>query len=179
MLVAAFTWGDLWRLALAVFLLAVGLAAAYLLTRLGGTAGRLSAFISGAEREILLVINKVGGSVDRVNSQLDKVDRMTDSAVGAVESVDTAVRTVMTDVTMDALEDLQVALDALLARRDDEGDVVVRVVFDDQVMRATLGPLPSAILEDIERDGNELGLRRVLETVCETFELEERNGEAW
>jgi anti-sigma regulatory factor (Ser/Thr protein kinase) len=83
------------------------------------------------------------------------------------------------DLTMDALEDLQVALDALLARRDDEGDVVVRVVFDDQVMRATVGPLPSAILEDIERDGNELGLRRVLETVCETFELEERNGEAW
>jgi len=83
------------------------------------------------------------------------------------------------DLTMDALEDLQVELDALLARRDDEGDVVVRVVFDDQVMRATVGPLPSAILEDIERDGNELGLRRVLETVCETFELEERNGEAW
>jgi anti-sigma regulatory factor (Ser/Thr protein kinase) len=83
------------------------------------------------------------------------------------------------DLTMDALEDLQVALDALLARRDDEGDVVVRVVFDDQVMRATVGPLPSAILDDIERDGNELGLKRVLETVCETFELEERNGEAW
>ena len=83
------------------------------------------------------------------------------------------------DLTMDALEDLQVALDALLARRDDEGDVIVRVVFDDQVMRATVGPLPSAILDDIERDGNELGLRRVLETVCETFELEERNGEAW
>ena len=83
------------------------------------------------------------------------------------------------DLTMDALEDLQVALDALLVRRDDEGDVVVRVVFDEQVMRATVGPLPSAILEDIERDANELGLRRVLETVCETFELEERNGEAW
>ncbi len=83
------------------------------------------------------------------------------------------------DLTMDALEDLQVALDALLARRDDEGDVVVRVVFDDQEMRATVGPLPSAILEDIERDGNELGLRRVLETVCEAFEVEERNGEAW
>ena len=83
------------------------------------------------------------------------------------------------DLTMDALEHLQVALDALLVRRDDEGDVVVRVVFDEQVMRATVGPLPSAILEDIERDGNELGLRRVLETVCETFELEERNGEAW
>jgi uncharacterized protein YoxC len=99
MLVAAFTWGDLWRLALAVFLLATGLAAAYLLVRLGGTVGRLSSFISGAEREVLPVINKVGGSVDRVNSQLDKVDRMTDSAVDAVESVDTAVRTVTAAVT--------------------------------------------------------------------------------
>src|SRR5438876_5804326 len=99
MLVAAFTWGDLWRLALAVFLLAVGLSFAYLLVRLGGTVGRLSAFISGAEREILPVINKVGGSVDRVNGQLDKVDKITDSAVDAAQSVDTAVRTVSTAVT--------------------------------------------------------------------------------
>jgi hypothetical protein len=99
MVVAAFTWGDLWRLALAVFLLAVGLSTGYLLIRLGGTVGRLSAFISGAEREILPVINKVGGSVDRVNGQLDKVDRVTDSAVDAAESVDTAVRAVSMAIT--------------------------------------------------------------------------------
>src|ERR687889_1389003 len=92
MLVVAFTWGDLWRLALAVFLLAVGLSTAYLLVRLGGTVARLSAFISGAERELLPVITKVGGSVDRVNGQLDKLDVVTDSAVDAVDSVDTAVR---------------------------------------------------------------------------------------
>ncbi|HZS25003.1 MAG TPA: hypothetical protein VFA30_08445 [Gaiellaceae bacterium] len=99
MLVAAFTWGDLWRLALAVFLLAVGLSTAYLLTRLGGTIGRLSAFITGAQSEVLPVINKVGGSVDRVNAQLDKVDRITDSAVDAADSVDTAVRAVSMAVT--------------------------------------------------------------------------------
>src|SRR5436305_14135806 len=92
MLVAAFTWGDLWRLALAVFLLAVGLSFAYLLVRLSGTVDRLSSFITGAEREVLPVINKVGGSVDRVNDQLDKVDRITDSAVDAADSADTAVR---------------------------------------------------------------------------------------
>jgi uncharacterized protein YoxC len=99
MLVAAFTWSDLWRLALAVFLLAVGLSFAYLLVSLGGTVQRLSAFISGAEREVLPVINKVGGSVDRVNGQLDKVDRITDSAVDAADSVDTAVRAVSMAVT--------------------------------------------------------------------------------
>src|SRR3954465_10202306 len=99
MLVAAFTWGDLWRLALAVFLLPVGLSTAYVLIRLGGTVGRLSAFISGAEREVLPVFEKVGGSVDRVNGQLDKVDRITDSAVDAADSVDTAVRAVSMAVT--------------------------------------------------------------------------------
>ena len=40
------------------------------------------------------LIGKVGGSVDRVNMQLDKVDVMTDSAVDAADSQDTAVRAV-------------------------------------------------------------------------------------
>ena len=40
------------------------------------------------------MINKVGGTVDRVNRQLDKLDTATDSAVDAVEAVDEAVRTV-------------------------------------------------------------------------------------
>lgn len=99
MLVAAFTWGDLWRLALAVFLFAIGLSAAYALVRLGETIGRLSAFITGAQGEVLPVINKVGGSLDRVNTQLDKVDQITDSAVDAVDSADTAVRAVSMAVT--------------------------------------------------------------------------------
>ena len=99
MVVAAFTWGDLWRLALAVFLLAVGLSAAYLLIRMGGTVSRLSSLISGVEREALPVINKVGGSVDRVNVQLDKVDEITDSAVDAANAADTAVRAVSMAIT--------------------------------------------------------------------------------
>ena len=90
----AFSWGDLAYLALAVFLLGVGLGLTYALLRLGETFGRLSSFIKGAEEEILPVINKLGASVDRVNGQLDKVDQVTDSAVDAADSVDTAVRAV-------------------------------------------------------------------------------------
>ena len=37
--------------------------------------------------------------MDRVNGQLDKVDRITDSAVDAADSVDTAVRAVSMAVT--------------------------------------------------------------------------------
>jgi hypothetical protein len=96
---AAFTWDDLWRLALAVFLFAVGISLAYLFVQLGGTASRLSAFIRGAEQEVLPVVNKVGGSVDRVNRELDKVDLVTDSAVDAADSLDTAVRAVSMAIT--------------------------------------------------------------------------------
>src|SRR5215218_3476647 len=70
-----------------------------MLVRLGGTFARLSAFISGTQDELLPVIGKVGGTVDRVNTQMDKVDVVTDSAVDAADSVDTAVRAVSFAIT--------------------------------------------------------------------------------
>jgi uncharacterized protein YoxC len=90
----AFSWNDLADLALAIFLFSVGLSLAYMFVRLGGTLRRLSSFIKGTQDELLPVINKTGGTVDRVNAQLDKVDVVTDSAVDAADSVDTAVRAV-------------------------------------------------------------------------------------
>jgi uncharacterized protein YoxC len=92
--VVAFSFGDLASLALAVFLLAVGIGLGWAFLRLAVTFDRLSSLIRGAEREVLPVINKVGGSVDRVNAQLDKLDTATDSAVDAVVAVDEAVRSV-------------------------------------------------------------------------------------
>ena len=89
-----FSFSDLAYLALAIFLVAVGLGLGWAFVRLAVTFDRLSSLIRGAEREALPVINKVGGSVDRVNAQLDKLDQATDSAVDAVVAVDEAVRTV-------------------------------------------------------------------------------------
>jgi uncharacterized protein YoxC len=95
----AFDVVDLAYLALSIFLLAVGLGLGYAFLRLGGTLSRLSAFIKGTQDELLPVIHKVGGTVDRVNGQLDKVDQVTDSAVDAADSVDTAVRAVSFAIT--------------------------------------------------------------------------------
>jgi uncharacterized protein YoxC len=92
--VIAFSSGDLAYVALAVFLLAVGLGVGWAFLRLAVTFDRLSSFIRGTEREVLPVINKVGGTVDRVNTQLDKLDTATDSAVDAVVATDEAVRSV-------------------------------------------------------------------------------------
>jgi uncharacterized protein YoxC len=90
----AFSYADLADLALAVFLFAVGIGLAWAFLRLAVTFDRLSSLIRGAEREVLPVITKVGGSVERVNAQLDKLDPATDSAVDAVVAVDEAVRSV-------------------------------------------------------------------------------------
>ena len=48
---------------------------------------------------LLPVIVKAGGTVDRVNDQLDKLDTVTDSAVSMADSADTAVRAVSTAIT--------------------------------------------------------------------------------
>jgi hypothetical protein len=91
MTLATLSAGDIAYIALAIFLVLVGLGLAFAFYWLGASFQRLSSLITGVEREALPVINKVGGSVDRVNGQLDKLDLVTDSAVDAAEAADTAV----------------------------------------------------------------------------------------
>jgi hypothetical protein len=91
--------GEILDYALAAFFIASGAGLLYLFIRMGGTFARLSSFIKGSERDLLPVIVKAGGTVDRVNDQLDKLDTVTDSAVSMADSADTAVRAVSTAIT--------------------------------------------------------------------------------
>ena len=97
--VAAFETIDVLWIALSAFLAIVGLALAFVLVRLAGTIRRVSSLVQGLEKEVLPLINKAGGTVDRVNEQLEKLDRVTDSAVDAADSLDTAVRAVTISLT--------------------------------------------------------------------------------
>ena len=92
----ASTAADAAYWALAIFLVAIGIAAAFMLFRLGQSFERLSSFIKGTERDLLPVIVKSGATVDRINYQLDKADTVTDSAVSMADSADTAVRAIST-----------------------------------------------------------------------------------
>jgi hypothetical protein len=92
--VGAFTSHQAADVALAFFLVVVGLALGWALVALAGTLGRLSALLRGAQEELLPLIGQVGGSIERVNAQLDKLGPATDSAVDAVEAIDHTVRTV-------------------------------------------------------------------------------------
>ena len=98
MTLLAFSAGDAAYWGLAVFLVAIGLASAFMLFRLGQSFERLSSFIKGTERDLLPVIVKTGATVDRVNYQLDKADTVTDSAVSMADSADTAVRAISTAI---------------------------------------------------------------------------------
>ncbi len=82
------------------------------------------------------------------------------------------------DVTYDDLDDLQVGIEALLALRDDADDLVVSLSADDGVLHASLGPFTPELLREADA-GDGLGLSRVLETVCDTHEIEERKDGAW
>jgi len=86
--------GDIANYALAVFLIVVAIVLAIALVALAGVFSRLASLIRSTEREAMPVINKVGGSVDRINLQLDKADVATDSAVDEVVAADEAVRSV-------------------------------------------------------------------------------------
>ena len=83
------------------------------------------------------------------------------------------------DLTFEELDDLQVALEALLGCRDDEGEIIVTVDAGDGTVRASVGPFGASALDALERSDSPLGLHRVLETVCDTFEIDERDGGSW
>ena len=82
------------------------------------------------------------------------------------------------DVTYDDLDDLQVGIEALLALRDDADELVVSLSADEGILRAALGPFPPEALREGGSDGS-LDIHRVLETVCDTHEFEERDGACW
>jgi hypothetical protein len=82
------------------------------------------------------------------------------------------------DVTYDDLDDLQVGIEALLTLRDDADELVVSLSAADGVLHASLGPFPPEKVHAVDSNGD-LDLRRVLETVCDTHEVEERDDGAW
>ena len=83
------------------------------------------------------------------------------------------------ELTYEQLEDLQVAVEAVLGCRDDDFDVSVVVAVEPDAVRATVGPFTREALAELDKDGSELGLKRVLETVTDSVEVEERDGGAW
>jgi hypothetical protein len=83
------------------------------------------------------------------------------------------------ELTYEQLEDLQVAVEAILGCRDDDGEVSVVVTVEPDTVRATIGPFQAQALVELDSDADQFGLRRVLDTVTDSVQVEERDGSAW
>jgi hypothetical protein len=85
---------DLWRYALALFLVLTGISLCFMFLRAGSTLGRVNLMLDGIMRELVPMLAKTSTSLDHINEELDKVGRITDSATDATAKVDATVRSV-------------------------------------------------------------------------------------
>jgi hypothetical protein len=83
------------------------------------------------------------------------------------------------DLTFEHLEDLELALDALLERSHDNEAITVRVRVLDGELHTVVGPFTSVRAELEEGRDDSLNLRRILGTVCDRVEIAEHDGGQW
>ena len=84
------------------------------------------------------------------------------------------------NLTLEVLEDLQLAVDELLESGTLEDDVTLSMTILPDAIEASIGPFPGqTVRRELERDDDGVGLRRVLDTTVDRVELAERGGDDW
>ncbi len=83
------------------------------------------------------------------------------------------------DLTYEDLQDLELALDALLERSNENGDVTLVLHVGDGSVRTVVGPFRSLRHELEAVRGDSLDLRRILAAVCDGVAVEDRDGAQW
>jgi hypothetical protein len=80
----------------------------------------------------------------------------------------------------EVMDDLGTALATLLERREENGELTVELEVGEDTVKAALGPFGGVGLRaELERPDDGVGLRRVLETVVDSFATVEREGGDW
>ena len=83
-------------------------------------------------------------------------------------------------VTFEGLEDLRVALDSLLERRDAPSELTLTLRVDDDGIETSVGPFREGVREELSREpGPDVELRRILEMVSEGVDVSEHAGGHW
>jgi hypothetical protein len=78
------------------------------------------------------------------------------------------------DLTFESIDDLETALDAVLERAAEAGDVTVKLRLADDAIVTRVGPFAADRLRaELERDAaDQVTLRRILDTVVDSYELD-------
>ena len=83
------------------------------------------------------------------------------------------------NLTFESLEDLELALDALLERTKTDDGVTLRVRVLDGELRTVVGPFAS-VRSELEQGGAaSLNLSRILGAVCDSVEISDHDGSEW
>ena len=84
-------------------------------------------------------------------------------------------------VTVESLEELELALDGLLERRDGGEEITVSLDITDSELRATVGPFEGGDLRsELESElGASLSLRRLFDAVVDGYGVTDRDDGAW
>ena len=84
------------------------------------------------------------------------------------------------DVTLEVLDDLQLALGSLLEHNeDDDGEVRVLLRVGGDTIEVSIGPVGDRTVAALDGDPGELGLRRLLDTTVDDTTVSEREGGSW
>ena len=83
------------------------------------------------------------------------------------------------DLTYEDLQDLELALDTLLERSNQQGNVTLVVHVEDGSVRTVVGPFDSLRRELEAEEGDSLDLKRILAAVCDRVQVEDRDGSQW
>ena len=85
------------------------------------------------------------------------------------------------DVTLEVLDDLQLALGSLLEHdEDDQGELTVLLRVSDHAIDVSVGPLGDRTVSELEAErGESIGLRRLLDATVGAVSLSEHDGGTW
>jgi hypothetical protein len=84
------------------------------------------------------------------------------------------------NLTIENLEDLQLALDAVLERVRETDEVTIAVRLKEAEIETAIGPMRDGVRDELEASqGQEVGLRRILDTLVDRVELAPGEGGDW
>jgi hypothetical protein len=84
------------------------------------------------------------------------------------------------ELTIEHLEDLQLAVDSVLERVRAVEYVTITVSVGDGALETAIGPMRDGVRAELEAtEGEDVGLRRILDALVDEVQLTETDGEDW
>ena len=84
------------------------------------------------------------------------------------------------NLTIEHLEDLELALDAILERAEHSEEVTIALRVKDGEIETAIGPLRVGVRDELEATaGEDVGLRRILDTLVDRVDVAPGEGGEW